>query len=126
MKGLKMKLRNKKTGEIKSITEIIREAFLSSELDALKNIADNWEDIDATNATNIPLIKDKRIREAVRAWAKANDIETVSFYTCSHFWYLRSYRREQGIDFWLKWDDKPELVETQEYTITELCGKEEQ
>lgn len=74
-----------------------------------------------------PLIKDKKIRKAVRAWAEANDIDGASFYTSSHFWYLRTFNdREQGIDFWLKWDDKLNLTEDKYYTIAELCGEEEE
>lgn len=118
-----MKLRNKKTGEIKSIEEIIREAFLSNELDSLKSIDTNWEEIEAKE----PLIKDKKIRKAVRAWAEANDLDGASYYTSSHHWYLRSFNhREQGIDFWLNLEDGSNLTENKHYTITELCGEEEE
>ena len=41
-----MNLRNKKTGEIKSLKEIIREELSSRDLILLKDIEDNWEKID--------------------------------------------------------------------------------
>lgn len=118
-----MKLRNKKTGEIKSIEEIIRNAFLSNELDSLKSIDTNWEEIEESRE---PLIKDEKIRKAVRAWLEANDLDGATYYTSSHHWYLRAFNdREQGIDFWLNWENKPNLIENKYYTKTELCGEEE-
>lgn len=113
-----MKLRNKKTGEIKSIEEIIRDAFLSNELDSLKSIDTNWEDVDVTNATNIPIIKDKKIRKAVRAWAEANDIERV-WHECASCWL-----RGNGLS--IEMENEVDELEQGNYTITELCGEEEE
>lgn len=118
-----MKLRNKKTGEIKSIEEIIRDAFLSNELDSLKSIDTNWEDVDVTNATNIPIIKDEKIRKAIRAWAEANDIEDgITYLDNGEF---RSYLNTT-IDFAVLVDEHrfDLLKKSEEYTITELCGEE--
>ena len=117
-----MRLRNKKTGEIKSIEEIIRDAFLSNELDSLKSIDTNWEDVDVTNATNIPLIKDPKIRRAVRAWVEIGKYE--------HIYYDRAYNRLADdhdfvhcIEFAI--DPCPDAESERCYTITELCGEEE-
>lgn len=113
-----MKLRNKKTGEIKSIEEIIRDAFLSNELDSLKNIDANWEDVEE------PLIKDEKIRKAVRAWSEVNGI-----HNCDHLRYDRGcqslsdiYTRNE-ISFNYRFEA---LDDGKEYTITKLCGEEEE
>ena len=50
-----MKLRNKKTGEVKEFNE-------------------DWEDVEPKE----PLIKDEKFRKAVRAWAEANNTEKVA------------------------------------------------
>ena len=129
--GGNMRLRNKKTGEIKSIEEIIRDAFLSNELDSLKSIDTNWEDVDVTNATNIPLIKDEKNRKVVRAWLEANDLDGATFHTSSHFfhyWNLRGFNDNgQGvdIDFFLTGEGIPNLIDGKYYTKFELCGEEE-
>lgn len=121
-----MKLRNKKTGEIKSIEEIIRDAFLSNELDSLKSIGTNWEDVDVTNATNIPLIKDEKIRKAVRAWAEINDLYSVEYKEDSNgagFDCIKSTDELVRISF-------ASLIlplkKNRVYTIAELCGEEEE
>lgn len=80
-----------------------------------------------TRSTGEPLIKDEKIRKAVRAWAEANDIDRVSYYKSSHYWYLRTFNdHEQAIDFWLGYNTEPEMIESKSYTITELCGEEEE
>lgn len=115
-----MKLRNKKTGEIKSIEEIIRDAFLSNELDSLKNIDANWEDVEE------PLIKDEKIRKAVRAWADASGIEKVLSYG-DVFWIgFRSTNTESVWKFECNYIDGSEFKLDKEYTIAELCGEEEE
>lgn len=70
-----------------------------------------------------PLIKDEKIRKAVRAWAEANGIETVKY---DEYWV--SFRRDdKTISF--KDEDRClgfyELENSEDYTITELCGEEE-
>lgn len=128
--GGSMRLRNKKTGEIKSIEEIIRDAFLSNELDSLKNIDANWEDVDGTNDTNIPLIKNEKIRKAVRAWAVANGVDTSelkvskgSNNTAIVGW-VKGRFGGLSIDFETR--QVEELEDGKKYTIEELCGEEEE
>lgn len=111
-----MKLRNKKTGEIKSIEEIIREAFLSNELDSLKNIDANWEEIEPKE----PLIKDEKIRKAVRAWAETNQ---AKFITCGGS-YMAFDNRGLVIEFSKRWTTC--MANGNHYTIAELCGEEEE
>lgn len=115
-----MKLRNKKTGEIKSIEEIIRDAFLSNELDSLKNIDANWEDVEE------PLIKDEKIRKAVRAWAESLGVDKVFVEKPSfeHNRFILSVSGYYEIGFDI---DIPENIKPcKSYTIDELCGEEEE
>ena len=116
-----MKLRNKKTGDIKSIKEIIRDAFLSNELDSLKSIDTNWKDVDSTNDTNIPLIKDEKIRKVVRAWFEANGFNSKMFFTYyANLHHLCCW--QASIEFNRPIDG---LEDGKDYYITELCGEEE-
>lgn len=81
---------------------------------------------DADYATTEPLIKDEKIRKAVRAWAEANGLNYANCYESAHSWYLRAFNsREQGIDieFW-GYQLPKELKDCETYTIAELCGEE--
>ena len=100
-----MKLRNKKTGEIVDTTEPL------DELNA------DWEDYKPTE----PLIKDEKIRKAVRAWAKALGLQEV--YCASN-----GYEIYGGIDDWViqfEGEPFPFADKNKIYTIDELCGEEE-
>ena len=79
-----------------------------------------------------PLIKDKKIRKAVRAWAEANDYgkdeeyQYVDFSTGWKSWSLEHHQNGDdneihfngGIDF-------RKMNHQGYYTIAELCGEEE-
>lgn len=123
-----MKLRNKKTGKITEIEEINlvvmndeRDCYESfAEYHSLAELNADWEDY----APKEPLIKDEKIRKAVRAWAEANEIETVEY---DEYWV--SFRRDdKTISF--KDEDRClgfyELENSRDYTIKELCGEEEE
>lgn len=130
-----MKLRNKKTGEI---ADLAKGGLLKSDNDnhiivypegtlkyyAYESLAElnrEWYDYKQQE----PLIKDEKVRKAVRAWAEANGIDVLSYYKSSHYWYLRaSNNHDQSIDFWLSYDREPELIENKCYNITELCEEE--
>lgn len=128
-----MKLRNKKTGvhgEYKVISAgyLIRVKDCNSDeawqYDCLAGFNEDWEDYKSTE----PLIKDEKIRKAVRAWAEANGLNYANCYESAHAWYLRAFNsREQGIDveFW-GYQLPKELKDCETYTITELCGEEEE
>ena len=69
-----MKLRNKKTGEIKEWQRVgaidygeLNEVYDSAEYNSLAELNDEWEDI------REPLIKDEKIRKFLRAWAEMNN-----------------------------------------------------
>lgn len=121
-----MKLRNKKTGEIKSIEEIIREAFLSNELDSLKNIDANWEEIEPKE----PLIKDEKMRKVVRAWAEANGVKEIIIFDHGN---NAPYTPVGAVDFAQNSGHLEIRFRTEErfdtnriYTIEELCGEEKE
>ena len=76
-----MKLRNKKTGEIIDKICIHICSFdvagneckeIDTETRSLEKVLEAWEDYNPE-----PLIKDEKIRKAVRAWAEANEEEQV-------------------------------------------------
>ncbi len=134
-----MKLRNKRTGDIWEFEEGFsmkashetseRAGAMSGVLtcfaDSLAELNEEWEDYKPTE----PLIKDEKIRKAVRAWAEANNLSGASTYkSCSdsHYWYIRGFDdSERGLDIDI-WGELPrELVDCKYYTIAELCGEEE-
>ena len=113
-----MKLRNKKTGEIWDIGKVLTNDYPSYE--TLEQITGDFEDY------NPPLIKDKKIRKAVRAWAEVNSIKKA----------LYAERPDRSLcvltdmgdeDFYIElvgWI--PTLKDGKDYTIAELCGEEEE
>lgn len=134
-----MKLRNKKTGEV---WEVPKERNLASQEDDVsfwvekdnegrlfcyKSLAElnaEWEDY----ASKEPLIKDEKVRKAVRTWAEANSINSnhyyetdVSFDSVEHCftWIDTSIQFNEiaGLE---------NLEHGKKYTITELCGEEEE
>ncbi len=112
-----MKFRNKKTGEIKAFgnLQVYAEAENSNEsqflgnFNSFKQIFEYYEDY----IPKEPIIKDDRIRKAVKAWADENGYSLVKIgpndgYVQIHF---------EGSD----------IVDEDKYgvhTITELCGEE--
>lgn len=111
-----MKLRNKKTGEI------IEDKCLNYALDDMKQynslaeLNEEWEDYKLAE----PLIKDDKIRKAVRYWAEANNIKEV-FYNSDSNEISDIYRNTIGFN--------AKVLETylnKPYTIAELCGEEEE
>jgi len=123
-----MELRDKETGEVKFVEYIELRGvcpvnFGNYKFNSIAELNEKFEDYKPVE----PLIKDEKIRKAVRAWAEANDLLGASYYKSSHYWYLRSFNnREQAIDFWLSYDAEPKMIENKYYTITELCGEEEE
>lgn len=116
-----MLLRNKETGEIVELKLIqVNDKYLEDhEVDllngeklTLKSLADSFDDVKE------PLIKDEKIRKAVRAWAEGSNFQSVhydAFWTC--------FRR--GNSSITVWEELP-LEDNKAYTIDELCGEEEE
>ena len=117
-----MLLRNKKTGEIKkmwkdniclSFSDCNKVYYSIAELNA------DWEDYEPKE----PLIRDKKIRKAVRAWAEANgfldEIEVHSLTAGTRF-SIENYDIE-FLGYFIY-----DLESNKTYTIAELCGEEEE
>ena len=72
-----------------------------------------------------PLIKDEKIRKAVRAWAEANDITEINVAS-------NGYELWGGDDDWCihfsgdGFVNPFEHIKPQQYTIEELCGEDEE
>lgn len=129
-----MKLRNKKTGEIiesacigvfkhKSSGDCER---VDTEARSLEKVLEEWEDAEYINVPNIPLIKDEKIRKAVRAWAEANGIDKSQYHDVE---FDRSEHRLKWIRTVIEFDSiegLENLDDGRKYTITELCGEEEE
>ena len=113
-----MKLRNKNTGEIIELDNwLIYTDRPCGTYTSLADVNADWEDYTPQE----PLIKDEKIRKAVRAWAEVNGIEEVG---------VVQYREittfcdaHTDITFY---GNLPGLIDGAEYTIAELCGEEEQ
>lgn len=117
-----MKLRNKKTGKIieysiglNQWSEDDKEWFLFGNYDSIDELKEDWEDYKPAE----PLIKDEKIRKAVRAWAEANNVTKVwhegsSVTFCDGAVSIKFHE--------LCWEEIPKG----EYTIAELCGEEKE
>ena len=127
---LKRDLPTFKAGEVFYLSDagnLLREsdniaAYSWATIDKFPNILTDWfEEIKPAE----PLIKDEKIRKAVRAWAKANEISQAQFdrYTS------RFSGRDAGNNF-LSMISLDGFVFNCEdgkyYTIDELCGEEEE
>lgn len=119
-----MKLRNKKTREIKEFDSVMvlknSDCTLAQfTYDSLAELNADWEDYKPAE----PLIKDEKIRKAVRAWAEANnffdEIEVHSLTAGTRF-SIECYDIE-FLGYFIY-----DLEDNKTYTIDELCGEEEE
>lgn len=135
-----MNLRNKKTGETGYYlhthrdhnTGTLKVAVLKDgvpfsefkphepiyDYDSLSELNADWEDYVPAE----PLIKDEKIRKAVRAWAELIPSAQVRYdHSYGRFYTHSDYIQPYSISF-------PVILgldETADYTIDELCGEEE-
>ena len=115
-----MKLRNKKTGEIITLKDEGELALLKLIENSLPNGLSLWEEVKE------PLIKDKKIRKAVRAWAEAiGEKDNLVLSNNMEYHDCCIYDGDLGntalIDFGVDLD-----IEENDYTLAELCGEEEE
>ena len=121
-----MKLRNKKTGLVGELHYEPDKEYhftLATEDPAdmeiyrtLSELNEEWEDYKSAE----PLIKDEKIRKAVRVWA---DVVGTDICTYDRFW--ETFRSmDTAISF--AGVHKFELEDERNYTIAELCGEEEE
>ena len=130
-----MKLRNKKTGEIKEakittasdgtlVIFIPQRWEIAKKYNRFSEVVDDWEDYTPQE----PLIKDENIRKAVRLWAYINDIETATYDEIHHdrglnVFFFEDPEEENVIIQFYGW--MPKLEEGKDYSIAELCGEED-
>ena len=119
-----MKLRNKKTGEVKKMWKdniCLSFSDCNKVYYSLAELNQEWEDYKPTE----PLIKDEKIRKAVRAWAEANEISQAQFDR-----YISGFSAsddEHNILSMISFDGFVFMfVDGKYYTIDELCGEEEE
>lgn len=130
-----MRLKNKKTGEIVEAFEggpidlyFYLNKYEENEVDrktyqSLSELNDEWKDYEPKE----PLIKDKKIRKAVRAWADANEIVKAFVVMDKNMnWIVYGDDIDRN-RFMIEFFDRvvSENDETNNYTIDELCGDEE-
>ena len=86
---------------------------------SLKDFNAIWEDYKPKE----PLIKDEKVRKAVRAWADYNGVEEAFYFTNGE----GGSRLEATYDIAIKfYNELTELKHWEKYTIAELCGEEEE
>ena len=119
-----MKLRNKKTGEVKKMWKdniCLSFSDCNKAYYSLAELNQDWEDYKPAE----PLIKDEKIRKAVRAWAEANEISQAQFDR-----YISGFSAsddEHNILSMISFDGFVFMfVDGEYYTIAELCGEEEE
>lgn len=122
-----MKLRNKETGEVFNVTVAIYDLdYLThrsrNSYNSLAELNEEWEDYKPAE----PLIKDEKIRKAVRAWAEADDLDDFRvhnehFNCCKIIGYTAGINKASTIGFQttIAYADNKKL-----YTLAELCGAE--
>ena len=118
-----MKLRNKKTGEIIEFEGsgfALRVCDDEDAFHSMKDIIESWEDYTPQE----PLIKDEDVRKIVLAWYKINfpskDYElyyTAEDYRLSCHLICIDFQCNRGLE---------NLDEDRTYTITELCGEDDE
>ena len=115
-----MKLRNKKTGDAVYVDFQIplcnnNEVLGAYSVTSLKELNERFEDYKPAE----PLIKDEKIRKAVRAWAEANDYSLVKI-----GYDMASEPNDGHVQIHFEGSD---IVDEDKYgvhTIAELCGEE--
>ena len=119
-----MRLRNKKTGEVKKMWKdniCLSFSDCNKVYYSLAELNQEWEDYKPAE----PLIKDEKIRKAVRAWAEANEISQAQFDR-----YISGFSAsddEHNILSMISFDGFVFMfVDGKIYTIAELCGEEEE
>lgn len=126
-----MKIRNKKTGEIGEPRVAYQEIYVDTTehktycYKSITKFNEEWEDYKPAE----PLIKDEKIRKAVRAWAEANEVEKLAV-MCHSVWEATMTEIAKIDNASLKIVFSGDLgikrgYTFTDYTIAELCGEEE-
>ena len=135
-----MKLRNKKTGEIKEWQKVgaidygeLNEVYDSAEYNSLAELNDEWEDYEPVEP-----IFDEKIRRGIRAWWDMQDNPFKSaavygdkkkdldgFYHWRIFGYIRDSEQKESTELCFRTKKLYEFDSFKDYTRQELCGEEE-
>ena len=126
-----MRLRNRQTDKVYTLSEdlyieytqggrielrvFIPGGNMSYYYDSLDKLYHEWEDYEPAE----PLIKDEKVRKAVRAWAEANEIEFLDIVSDSR---LKDCGGNYIEFLCLPFKELPKKP----YHITELCGEEKE
>lgn len=122
-----MKLINKKTGEIidggdyLNVYDDLDHQGKSWHYNSLAELNEDWEDY----VSKEPLIKDEKVRKAVRAWAEACCIELIEI-THSRKCILRAMDAITNNDEICIDREIGQILDEKVYNIDELCGEGEE
>lgn len=116
---MKHNFMNKENGKIASVLVMYLDDDGHMQTDSYDKVEDLMADYGAYEpAKPEPLIKNEKIRKAVRAWAEATRTTSISYWGGE----LESEQNDSKIEF-----DNIAVVEFGDnYTIAELCGEEEE
>lgn len=123
-----MRLRNKKTGKVQTCDMVVitdeqidgeiaslgRHAFIFRSIEQFNDQYEAYKPVE-------PLIKDEKIRKAVKAWAEASDVGVARVAPFAVFDIETSAR----IFFYGRVIEDKDYDEEKSYTIAELCGEKE-
>lgn len=129
-----MKFRDKETGKIQTCDMVvITDEPIDGEIASLNKHTFIFRSVEQFNDNcesykpKEPLIKDEKIRKAVRAWADANNVNSNHYYENDVRFNLLEHELT-WIDTSIQFNELEALVGLEDgkrYTITELCGEEE-
>lgn len=124
---MKHKFINKKTGAEARVIAM----YLDSDgvmqvdgYDAVEDLMDDYAAYEEYTPPKEPLIKDEKIRRAVRAWAEACGAKLIKYSIAPN----QYYDADMGTGFSIKFLTKPVevwLEEGKTYTIDDLCGEDD-
>lgn len=129
-----MKLHNKKTGELGELYYYSDKSYhfavetkdpsQTCIYNTLGELLKDWTDF----IVREPLIKDEKIRKAVRAWAEANNVTQIIVFNIVNGYCLEYDElefAENGGSVKIRFKTNENLDTDNIYTISELCGEEE-
>ena len=125
---MKHKFINKKTGAEARVIAMYLDSDGVMQVDGYDTVEDLMDDYAAYeeyNPQKEPLIKDEKVRKAVRAWAEACNLKHVTYKQASNEFYDANTRGAFAIRFTLM-PVEVYLEDGEHYTIAELCGEGEE
>lgn len=121
---MKHNFMNKANGKIASVVAIYLDDVGHMQTDSYDKVEDLMEDY-AAYKRNEPYIENEKAREIVRAWTECCHAQVVHHYLCdgnSCFIFTDEGGNDCSLDFTFRIDN---LESNADYTVAELCKKEE-